>query len=365
MFSKVSRKPVQLSEEEISKILRKAGSQSLQNNLATKSSRTSNAEAKPPVMTAKFSASSPPPAPASKRVNDMVNLPGTDEENTKLTRPTSTRTADTSPKRSHENSRDRTLSKSLSPVRSPKLSGLKNMIGANQMEAENSMPHLSLDVPKNISRPVARRRVRLTSDDIQLEKQAISGVDEYIVRQPHYHRPRGSSSPERRRAARSLEGEKGPAPTTKSNSHAEKEDTVNDKNVFKSSQLIRQNSYTKLTLLERKQGKSPWVLKQLSSESESNLSISRSSSANGTSSPGSPNGSTGGSTNAEYNAAVKAMSMEIRILQRLAKVPYICHLREDYINRHGNRCLVLEYAEGGSMLEWLRMVRNTVHLHLP
>ena len=167
MFSKVSRKPVQLSEEEISKILRKAGSQSLQNNLATKSSRTSNAEAKPPVMTAKFSASSPPPAPASKRVNHMVNLPGTDEENTKLTRPTSTRTADTSPKRSHENSRDRTLSKSLSPVRSPKLSGLKNMIGANQMEAENR-PHLF--GCQNISRPVARRRVRLTSDDIQLEK---------------------------------------------------------------------------------------------------------------------------------------------------------------------------------------------------
>ena len=140
---------------------------------------------------------------------------------------------------------------------------------------------------------------------------------------------------------------------------------MNGKNVFKSSQLIRQNSYTKLTLLERKQGKSPWVLKQLSSESESNLSISRSGSANGTSSPGSPNGSTGGSTNAEYNAAVKAMSMEIRILQRLAKVPYICHLREDYINRHGNRCLVLEYAEGGSMLDWLRMVRNTDHFHLP
>ena len=30
-----------------------------------------------------------------------------------------------------------------------------------------------------------------------------------------------------------------------------------------------------------------------------------------------------------------------------------------------HECLVLEYAEGGSMLEWLRMVRNTVHLHLP
>ena len=179
MFSKVSRKPVQLSEEEVSKILRKVergqhsitGSQSLQNNHATKSSRTSNADPKQPVMTAKLSASSPPPAPASKRVNRMVNLPGTDEENAKLTRPASTRTADTSSKRSHENSRDRTLSKSLSPVRSPKLSGLKNMIGANQIEAENSMPHLSLDVPKNISRPVARRRVRLTSDDIQLEKQ--------------------------------------------------------------------------------------------------------------------------------------------------------------------------------------------------
>ena len=103
------------------------------------------------------------------------------------------------------------------------------MIGANQMEAENSMPHLSLDVPKNISRPVARRRVRLTSDDIQLEKQAIAGVDEYIVRQPHYHRQRGSSSPERRRAAQDLNGEKHRASTTKTNGHADKEDTVKAK----------------------------------------------------------------------------------------------------------------------------------------
>ena len=147
-----------------------AGSQSLQNN--RQQSRVELAMPRlTPVMTAKFSTSSP--ACTGIEVNHMVNLPGTAKKMPSY--PSRfTRTADTSSKRSHENSRDRTLSKSLSPSRSPKLSGLKNMIGANQMEAENSMPHLSLDVPKNISAqlPVA---CTLTSDDIQLEKQAGKG----------------------------------------------------------------------------------------------------------------------------------------------------------------------------------------------
>ena len=125
---------------------------------------------------------------------------------------------------------------------------------------------------------------------------------------------------------------------------ADKEDTVNGKNVFKSSQLIRQNSYTKLTLLERKQGKSPWVLKQLSSESESNLSISRSGSANGTSSPEAPTARLEVAPTPNTTLQSKRCHGNSNITA-LAKV-YICHLREDYINRHGNRCLVLEYAEG-------------------
>ena len=51
-------------------------------------------------------------------------------------------------------------------------------------------------------------------------------------------------------------------------------------------------------------------------------------------------------------------SLEVEYFVKLAKVPYVCHLKKNYIDRRGIRCMVMEYAEGGNMLEWLRMVRN-------
>ena len=240
--------------------------------------------------------------------------------------------------------RDRSLSKSLSPTRSPKMAGIKNVIGE---PAIDSLPHLSLDMPRNVSRPVARRRVRLTSDDIQLEKLALAGNNEYLIPQPN--RTRGLSSP-----ARVSDNQFAQKVGTSNVSRKEQSDgnsNNNNQNEFKSSQLIRQNSYTKLTLLGRKEGKAPLVLKQLSSESScdnSEFEANR-------------NGSTGGSTAnsaAGYSAAVASMTIEIRVLQKLAKVPYVCHLKKNYIDRRGIRCMVMEYAEGGNMLEWLRMVRN-------
>ena len=105
-------------------------------------------------------------------------------------------------------------------------------------------------MPRNVSRPVARRRVRLTSDDIQLEKLTLAGNNEYLLLN---RIERGLSSP-----ARVSDNQFAQKVGTSNVSRKEQSDgnsNNNNQNEFKSSQLIRQNSYTKLTLLGRKKEK--------------------------------------------------------------------------------------------------------------
>jgi tRNA A-37 threonylcarbamoyl transferase component Bud32 len=258
--NRVARAPVQLSEDEIKRILARSNSYQDSSDEDSTNEEGSKQVESPP---------SAPAVPARPR-------PG---------------------RFSQAGDRDRLNSKSLSPSRSPLMLSVPRIgepdhLSHLSLESSVETPHLTVESAVKSDRGVTKRK----SFTAGVQRQSAASRPSLPLGSPARS---GSVSPFL--------------------SHVQP------------GKILRQGSYTELTLLERADDSSPpFVMKRLKGKVSGTIEHDR-----------------------QLRAAAETMEVEVRILHLLARAPNICHLQKEYTDNVGRRCLVLEHADGGSMTEWI------------
>ena len=202
--------------------------------------------------------------------------------------------------------RERLNSCSLSPGRSPKLMPVMNTIGEPRslqhlsLESSAETTHMSFASAVNSLSPTRNQREQSSGKRSPPRRHEVVTLEEAEIG----HIRRRSDPLQVNGNAVLCGGGINPVGSTKST-------------------MIKQGSFTSLTLLESENGQLQ-VRKQLTRTK---------------------------STDAHDIAAEKTILVEIEILKQLMDVPFICHLRSNYVDAEDRQCLMLDYADGGNVSE--------------